>query len=247
MTTGIRPPHSACRTFRFAATPAFIAAPALAPGGGSTITMMHGFHARRECRGASDRRPSRQAAKSPGWCRAGREQAAPPGRRGARSAPPRSPSAGGRAVSAAIYKQLPYNAIEQLLLLAVPDRLPLHSRDLSGSPGEKRRRRDQVGAGRSRQTHLRHCRQRYRHASRVRALRRDGQGENPAHSLSRLAAGHHRSSGEARRLSGRYAGCLDAVHLGRTSARDRRHRAEGIFQCCRGCRRWRPVVCRVIR
>ena len=50
------------------------------------------------------------------------------------------------------------------------DRKSVHPGDLSGSSREDRRGHDQVGAGRSRQADLRDCRQRHRHASRIRAF-----------------------------------------------------------------------------
>ena len=60
------------------------------------------------------------------------------------------------------------------------DGFPVHPRHLSGSSGAVDRGCHQDRTGGRRQTDLRHRRQRHRHASGVRAVRRHGQGEDRA-------------------------------------------------------------------
>jgi tripartite-type tricarboxylate transporter receptor subunit TctC len=101
---------------------------------------------------------------------------------------------GGHAVSAAIYKQLPYNSVAGLHdfismltdfpFISSPIRT-ISARSIRMSSGPRRR---------TKASHLRHRRQRHRHASRVRAVRRHGQGGRIQHVPIALAAGESPTS-----------------------------------------------------
>jgi hypothetical protein len=104
---------------------------------------------------------------------------------------------GGHAVSAAIYNKLPYDAVADFTFVGMLTDFPFILGHLSGSSRPQRRRRDSERAGERGQADLRHGRQRHRHASRLRAVRGHGKGEDPARALPRLAAGDHRSSRQA--------------------------------------------------
>lgn len=125
MTTEITRRTAIAGLSAFAAAPAFIAAPALAQGGGSTITMMHGFTpganvdiVARLIADHLGKRLNRQIVVEPRPGAGGTTSAAAV----ARSAPDGTTLTilpGGHAVSAAIYKQLPYNAIDSFSFISM--------------------------------------------------------------------------------------------------------------------------------
>ena len=181
---------------------AFAAAPAFAQSGGSTITMMHGFTpganvdiVARLIADQLGKRLNRQIVVEPRPGAGGTTSAAAV----ARADPDGTTLTilpGGHAVSAAIYKQLPYNAVDSFSFISMLTDFPFILVTYPDHPAKTVADVIRSGAGRARQAQLRHGRQRHRHASGVRIVRGDGECEDPARAVPRLAAGHHRSAGQ---------------------------------------------------
>ena len=98
-------------------------------------------------------------------------------------------------------------------------------------PAQTDRRRDQDRAGAGGQADLRHRRQRHRHASRLRAVRRRWPGRKS--SMCPIAARRRRSptcwaSASISRWIPRPCSCR--LHQGRPAARDRRHRVAAVLR-----------------
>ena len=134
---------------------------------------------------------------------------------------------------AAMYKQLPYNAVDDFSFISMLTENPVHPGDLSGSSGQNGRgcRQGRAGdpgkltyatAGNGTGMHL---------ASEL--LVSMGAAENSACSLSRLAAGDHRPDRQARRFPDGHAAAPAAVPARRPGARDRGHQTVAVLRAAR--------------
>ena len=153
----------------------------------------------------------------------------------------------GHAVSAAIYKQLSYNAVDDFsfismltenpfILVTYPDHPAKTVADVIKSAQADPGKLTYATAGNGTGMHL---------ASELLVV--DGRDEDSARSLSRLAAGDHRFDRQARRLPDGHAAAPAAVPERRAGARDRRDRDRRASSRCPMCRRSAERACRAIR